>query len=59
MQKIIEFTVNRTFVFWALIGGVSAFAAQIIFLGDVAFWLFWLLNVVAAGAAGSVAKWLK
>ncbi len=59
MQKFLDFTVNRTFAFWALIGGVSAFAAQVIFLGDVAFLLFWLINVAVAGAVGSVAKSLK
>ena len=59
MQKFLDFTLNQTFAFWAVIGGGGAFAAQVILLGDVAFWLFWLINVAVAGAAGSVAKWLK
>ena len=59
MQKFLDFTLNRTFAFWALVGGGAAFAAQVILLGDMPFLLFWLLNVGAAGVVGSVGKWVK
>ena len=54
MQKFLDFTINPHFFTGAVIGGGATFGLQILILGEVSFWLFWLLNVAGAAIVGSL-----
>ena len=54
MQKFLDFVINRHFSTGAAIGGGVVLGLQILFLGDVSFWQFWLSNVAGAAVIGSL-----
>jgi hypothetical protein len=56
MQKVLDYIMNEHFITWAIIGGLGAFAAQILILGEVSFWQFWLSNVAGAVVLGSLVR---
>ena len=54
MDKFLNYVMNASFITGAVIGALGVFAGQILILGDVSFWQFWLSNVAGAVVVGAV-----
>lgn len=59
LQKFLDYTMHEQFITWAIVGGLGAFAGQILVLGEVSFWQFWLSNVAGAAVLGSLVRAIR